>query len=77
MTGERFDLSSDPPWSDGARTSEGLPYLGVSFACCGVYTRVYVNQAGTHYVGHCPRCARRVEFRIGPDGSENRFYTAY
>jgi hypothetical protein len=77
MVGEQFDSSNDEPRAHDVSASGGTPFLGVNFACCGVYTRVYMNRAGTHYVGHCPRCARPVTFRIGPDGSPDRFYTAY
>ena len=77
MVGEHFDWSSERPPVGGDASQGRHRFLGVQFACCSVYARVYVNRAGTHYVGHCPKCARRVEFRIGPDGSDHRFYTAY
>ncbi len=77
MVGEQFDFHSEPPQSTGGTTPGSHSFLGVHFACCGVYARVYVNRAGTHYVGYCPRCARRVALRIGPDGSAHRFFTAY
>ncbi|MFI4877205.1 MAG: hypothetical protein ACIALR_17755 [Blastopirellula sp. JB062] len=78
MPGESIDLSSDPnpppsPASSGSRQE----FLGVQFACCGVYQRIYKNRAGTHYEGKCPKCYRAVRFTIGSGGSDARFYTAY
>ena len=81
MNGQHIDFSSPADrreLPDGTR--ENIPsrrrFLGVHFACCDAYSRVYVNRAGTAYVGHCPRCAKRVEFPIGPGGTEARFFVA-
>ncbi|MDC0936100.1 hypothetical protein OAS39_07420 [Pirellulales bacterium] len=74
-TGRHLDVSSD----DDDRASGGREprrFLGVHFACCGAYARVYANQAGTQYAGNCPRCGGRVTFAIGPGGSDRRFFTA-
>ena len=83
MPGENLDLSSDEvsstagPASSGSDSTASRRYVGIRFACCDVYVRVYVNREGTAYQGHCPRCTRRVELKISPDGSSSRFFTAY
>ncbi len=51
-------------------------FLGVTFACCGTYARIYPNLAGDAYEGRCPRCLGKLRVGIGPGGSSNRFFTA-
>lgn len=76
MAGENLDLSSDPG-GDNFSAPRGRRFIGVRFACCEIYSRVYVNRERTAYVGHCPRCLKRIELKIGPGGTDARFFTAY
>ncbi len=50
-------------------------YLGIYFACCNVYGRIY-NHSGTHYEGKCPKCIRGLKIRIGSGGVNDRFFIA-
>ena len=76
MSTHHFDQTSEPSWPD--REPEPLrPFIGVHFACCNVYARVYRNATRTRYSGNCPKCCQRIEFRIGPGGSDRRFFSAY
>jgi hypothetical protein len=77
MPGDRLDLSSVPPESGAGEGLRQRAYLGVHFACCGVYARIYRNAEQTAYVGNCPRCTRRVRIEIAPGGTDQRFFTVY
>lgn len=72
------------PASRGANTppqatstdATGRRFVGIHFVCCDVYSRIYINRAGTAYSGYCPRCAKRIDLKIGPGGTDQRFFTA-
>ncbi len=77
MDHSRLDLTSDPGLAPPPADASGRSFLGVNFACCGVYARIYVNPERNSYLGHCPRCGRPVQIKIGPGGTDERFFTAY
>jgi hypothetical protein len=79
MTGQHLDLTTPSPTPPGVvpgRASDGSRFLGLHFACCDAYSRIYPNREQTAYVGRCPRCGGRVEILIGPGGSDARFFMA-
>lgn len=77
MAGEHLDLVDNPFDKDGNdRQATGRRFVGVHFACCDVYTRVYVNRDETAYEGNCPKCAKKLRLPIGPGGTDSRFFTA-
>jgi hypothetical protein len=78
MLGKHLDLSDQGP-DGGPRAGESLKgrsFVGVRFVCCDVYARIYVNRDRSAYEGNCPKCAKPVRLRIGPDGTNARFFTA-
>lgn len=75
MPGENLDLCSEPP--ENRSSGQARPFVGVHFACCDVYSRVYINRVRSAYEGNCPKCSKPVRLRIGPDGTDSRFFTAY
>ena len=76
--GQHLDLSSGgEPGNPAGKPPKGGQFLGVHFECCDIYSRVYPNRERTAYVGHCPRCAKRVEFKIGQGGTDSRFFRAH
>ena len=77
MVGEHLDLTDDAYGEKRDAPSTGRRrFVGMHFTCCDVYTRVYVNRDETAYEGNCPKCAKRVRLRIGPGGTDSRFFTA-
>jgi hypothetical protein len=62
--------------SESADSGRSRKWIGVHFKCCDVYTRIWRNREGTAYAGTCPRCHRKIQARIGPDGVSARFFEA-
>jgi hypothetical protein len=79
MLGENLDTTSDPqpPDSGEGRQAGRRRFVEIQFSCCTVYARGYVNRTGMAYSGNCPKCGRRVDLKIGPAGTDARFFTAY
>lgn len=78
MAGENLDLSSELALpSDARERSSVRKFLGIHFACCDVYNRIYLNSDSTAYQGHCPRCSKRITILVGSGGTDSRFFTAY
>jgi hypothetical protein len=73
----KLDLSGAAGGEREGGQREERPYLSVLFACCGVYTRVYRNPEGTAYRGRCPRCGLPISFRVGPGGTDARFFVVH
>jgi hypothetical protein len=79
MAGEHLDLTDDPMGQGAGQSgasSSARRFVGVHFVCCDVYARVYINGDQTGYEGNCPKCAKPVRLRIGPGGTNARFFTA-
>lgn len=75
--GSQLDLTSDAASkAEGQGSDARGKFLGVHFECCGVYSRVYRNRAGTAYEGRCPKCLGAIRMPIGPDGTSSRFFSA-
>ena len=70
---EHADEISGPQQLGGAQAS-GKKFLGVMFACCKAYARVYVSADGTRYDARCPRCRRAISFRVGSGGTDQRVF---
>jgi hypothetical protein len=78
VTGEHLDLSSEPgmPRPTGGQ-ADARRFVGIKFACCDLYSRIYINRAGNAYEGYCPHCSKPVRIRIAPGGTDTRFFIVY
>ncbi len=51
-------------------------FIGVTFKCCNIYSRIYLNKEGTAYEGICPRCYKKrvVVHVVEKGGITERFF---
>ncbi|MDR3233764.1 MAG: hypothetical protein LBT46_08910 [Planctomycetaceae bacterium] len=74
-----INLISEPAGRRESQSGEPAKrkFVGIKFNCCRIYVRIYVNQEGTAYEGHCPKCFKPVKLKIGTGGTSSRFFEAY
>ncbi len=70
----KVELSNATPDAPDASSPPARPFVGVRFACCAVYTRIYRDPNGQGYRGRCPRCGKAVYFAIAPGGTDARTF---
>ena len=53
-------------------------FIGVTFKCCNIYSRIYLNKSGTAYEGICPRCYKKrvIVQVVEKGGTTERFFEA-
>jgi hypothetical protein len=81
VTGENLDISEGseatfPRKGAVRKTLGGKRFIGINFACCDVYSRIYINRTETAYEGRCPKCSKPIVIQIGHGGTDQRFFTA-
>ena len=55
--------------------AKGRAFVGITFECCSVYRRIYLNADQSAFAGACPKCGKPVRIRVGPGGSKSRFWS--
>ncbi len=70
---------AEPTMNAGGKVAHAQthrPWVGIQFACCGVYRRVYREAHESWYIGRCPFCGREARLRVAPHGISSRFFVA-
>jgi hypothetical protein len=53
------------------------PWIGIRWACCNAYARVYRQPEVMYYMGRCPKCLRSLKIRVAPGGTKSRIFVAH
>ncbi|UCC80742.1 MAG: hypothetical protein JSW64_05125 [Candidatus Zixiibacteriota bacterium] len=56
------------------KTKEKKEFIGVIFKCCKKYSRIYLDDEKSSFLGWCPKCGAKMEIRISPNGSNSKFF---
>lgn len=70
--GDRLDLLAED--ASPAPNAGNRPWLGVWFSCANRYVRVYRSPDAPFYLARCPKCGDEVRFRVGANGTRDRFF---
>ncbi|QQE14013.1 hypothetical protein JD969_19150 [Planctomycetota bacterium] len=73
-------LANDGQGKSGGQqgpAGQGRGWIAMKWKCCGAYSRVYKNRVGDAYEGRCPKCMKLVKVKIGPGGTNDRFFEAH
>ena len=75
-----IDGLSSPQSHAGSRgsTSGGgaRAWIAVKWTCCSAYSRIYKHRDGDRYEGRCPKCMKLATAKVGPGGTNRRFFEA-
>jgi hypothetical protein len=52
------------------------PFIGISYKCCKVYGRIYLDNKKRSFVGWCPKCGAKMIVETSSNGSQSRFFVA-
>jgi len=74
LSGDGTDAPARPPLRQPPR--ERRPWIAIRWKCCSTYGRIYRNKQATAYKGNCPKCGRMVNVKVGPGGTNSRFFEA-